>query len=185
MEIIAKVDVLGAEYTIIQETKEQRAKVSKNRDYDGYCDTTSKNIYINEISEENGYVWEDLIAHRNRAIRHELIHAFLFESGLDVSSEWAENEELVDWIAIQFPKISEMFESLGTLRSDNVDTETNYFVITDKEGKVLAVIDLEAQEVIESEEAVVYEMSTEEAEADIFSEDEEGNIYLDLEEIHN
>ena len=36
-----------------------------------------------------------------KVIRHELVHAFLFESGLSVNS-WADNEEIVDWIAIQF-----------------------------------------------------------------------------------
>lgn len=36
---------------------------------------------------------------------NEIVHAFLLESGLDENSEWARNEELVDWIAIQGPKI--------------------------------------------------------------------------------
>lgn len=37
-----------------------------------------------------------------------IIHAFLHESGLDVCS-WAHNEEMVDWLAIQFPKLYEAF----------------------------------------------------------------------------
>lgn len=39
-------------------------------------------------------------------MRHELIHAFLGESGLRSDSEWAENEEMVDYFAIQFEKIA-------------------------------------------------------------------------------
>ena len=38
-------------------------------------------------------------------LRHEIVHAFLFESGLAENSEWAYNEEMVDWIAKQGPKI--------------------------------------------------------------------------------
>jgi len=42
--------------------------------------------------------------------RHEILRAFLNESGLMDSSHqfdrgWAKNEEMVDWIAIQGPKI--------------------------------------------------------------------------------
>ena len=44
--------------------------------------------------------------------RHELIHAFLYESGLD-SCSWAYNEEIVDWLAIQWHKINAAFDQLG------------------------------------------------------------------------
>jgi hypothetical protein len=44
-----------------------------------------------------------------RVVRHEIVHAFLMESGLDESSNpadaWATNEEMVDWFARQGPKI--------------------------------------------------------------------------------
>ena len=42
-------------------------------------------------------------------IRHEIIHAFLYESGMkecsSATQSWVENEEMVDWFAIQIPKI--------------------------------------------------------------------------------
>lgn len=115
MKEIAKVNVLGTEYTILQESKEERSKFSTVKDYDGCCDFSTKNIYIAEISEENDYYWEDYKAHRDKTIRHELVHAFLFESGLDNNSEWARNEEIIDWIAIQIPKISKMMSELEIL----------------------------------------------------------------------
>ncbi|WP_461218455.1 hypothetical protein [Lapidilactobacillus salsurivasis] len=52
---------------------------------------------------------EDLEVYTRKTLRHELIHAFLYESGLDANSEWARNEEIVDWIAIQFPKLQIVF----------------------------------------------------------------------------
>jgi hypothetical protein len=57
---------------------------------------------------------EDMEAYKKKVIRHEVIHAFFFESGLGDSS-YGKNEELVDWIAMQFPKIAEVFEELGVM----------------------------------------------------------------------
>jgi hypothetical protein len=47
-------------------------------------------------------------------MRHELVHAFLFESGLHNDS-WAANEAAVDWIANQFPKILKAFQEAGCI----------------------------------------------------------------------
>ncbi len=47
--------------------------------------------------------------------RHEIIHAFLFESGLAENSEWAQNEEMVDFFAIQFPKLMEVFKNADAI----------------------------------------------------------------------
>ena len=51
----------------------------------------------------------------NKVKRHEIIHAFLFESGLAENSAWAQNEEMVDFFAIQFPKLLKAFETAGAL----------------------------------------------------------------------
>ena len=52
-------------------------------------------------------------------LRHEIVHAFLEESGLSTNSDsidaWARNEEIVDWIAIQGPKIYAAWEKVGSV----------------------------------------------------------------------
>ena len=48
-------------------------------------------------------------------MRHEIIHAFLCESGLAENSDWATNEELVDWIAIQAPKLIKAWKDADAL----------------------------------------------------------------------
>ena len=68
----------------------------------GYCDYTIKTIVALdganiEYADKKVFVRDTLI--------HEAIHAFLNESGLKGSSEWAGNEEMVDWFANQFYKI--------------------------------------------------------------------------------
>ena len=70
---------------------------------DGYCDETTKTIVVDEMKPDD-HSKLNLKEYQNKVTRHELIHAFLFESGLAESSPWARNEEMVDWIASQFPK---------------------------------------------------------------------------------
>lgn len=56
---------------------------------------------------------------KKRILRHELLHAFMYESGLWCNSFgvniWAENEEMTDWFAIQSPKIFELYKDLNLL----------------------------------------------------------------------
>ena len=99
------VNVLGVKYTI----KESNKLVDSNlENADGYCDFTTKTIIIDTFKDSPGAV-KDLDAYRKHVIRHELVHAFLFESGLD-SCSWGRNEEVVDWMACQFPKLLKVFE---------------------------------------------------------------------------
>lgn len=80
---------------------------------DGYCDHTTKEIVIAASYERPDSVG-DLDEYRKRVIRHELVHAFLFESGLG-SESWGHDEEIVDWIAYQFPKMQQAFKELNAI----------------------------------------------------------------------
>jgi hypothetical protein len=104
-----KVKVLGTEYEILTRTAEDDAILDTR---DGYCDTSVKKIIISNLRPQSDSKL-DLRVVRNNIIRHEIIHAFLYESGLDVNSEWGSDETLVDWIALQFPKMAEAFEAAG------------------------------------------------------------------------
>lgn len=105
------VDVLGTRYTL---TESDRLKDTVLNDgADGYCDQSTKQIVIDTFQ---GYPdsLADLESYRKQVIRHELTHAFLFESGLG-SNSWGTNEEIVDWIASQFPKMADAFEKVNAL----------------------------------------------------------------------
>ena len=101
-----QIDVLGTSYSIRQSNKVENLNLE---DADGYCDHSVKSIVIDTFKDSPGSL-EDLDEYKKQVIRHEVIHAFLFESGLDTNS-WARNEEIVDWFAIQFPKLLKAFES--------------------------------------------------------------------------
>lgn len=99
--------VLGEPYKILVSNKEKHPYLSK---CDGFCDASIKTIIVDDCNETgDGYI-KDMESYRMKVTRHELVHAFLYESGLDGCSDWATNEEIVDWIALQFPKMLKAFQ---------------------------------------------------------------------------
>lgn len=113
-----KVDILGTTYTINKEVDEEQD--SRMKDLYGFCDYTTKEIGLaKDILEKEDNSMTDLQSFQNKVLRHEIIHAYLYESGLNENSNksisWAENEEMIDWIAIQSPKILKTFQQLNIL----------------------------------------------------------------------
>lgn len=107
----SKVNILGTEYTINHLKKENDPKLN---DYDGYCDVTTKRIVICDFETDPNSV-EDLDAYKNSVLRHEIVHAFMFESGLKSECPFANDEVCVDWIALQSPKMFKLWQEMGVL----------------------------------------------------------------------
>lgn len=106
-----KIKILGTEYEIITQKESENRKLEGSN---GLCEIYSKKIILSEI-EDDIHNYDNLNLYKNRVLRHEIIHAFFAESGLRSNSEYAENEELVDWIAIQVPKMLKIFQELNIL----------------------------------------------------------------------
>lgn len=103
-----KVNILGTEYSIeIDDTLEKT-------EFDGLCKEYDKRISIrNAGSMLNDDDSTDIKKIRfDEVLRHEIIHAFFYESGLD---DYSRNEQLVDWIAKQFPKLEKAFKEADCL----------------------------------------------------------------------
>lgn len=115
------IDVLGTEYTIEQRTKDTDPFLSR---IDGYCDKTSKLIVITK--KEKDCELANFEVYRKKILRHEIIHAFLFESGLheNWTHEMGHDETYVDWIAVQFPKILKAFQKLGAVTNRRKSNDT-------------------------------------------------------------
>lgn len=106
------VNVLGTEYQII------RAKPCEDGGLticDGYCDDSVKKIVVSNEDKKDVNSKADILAVRRKQIRHEIIHAFLFESGLAENSDWAQNEEIVDWFAIQGLKVYKAWQEADAI----------------------------------------------------------------------
>ena len=104
-----KVNILGQEYNIV-ETDPSEDRVLK--DVDGYCDPSVKVCVIDSQKDKDPDSLKDMEVYKRKVTRHELIHAFLYESGLGPECSWA-TEEMVDWLASQFPKMAAVFQSAG------------------------------------------------------------------------
>lgn len=103
------VNILGTEYTI-----EQRKL--NNEDIDGFTDNTSKLIVIRSDNINNVGDFDYL---QKKQLRHEIIHAFMSESGLQCNwqhiEQFGHDETTVDWFTIQSPKIFKVFTELDLL----------------------------------------------------------------------
>lgn len=117
-----KIDILGTEYRI-EIHKVSEDSYMEKKGLAGYCEEENKLIVVADMSEEKYFVGMDEKAqetYRKKTLRHEIMNAFLNESGLSDSSNrfdgaWAKNEEMVDWLAIQSPKIFSTFKKMNIL----------------------------------------------------------------------
>ena len=100
-----EVNILGTDYEIKYETRMENPKLINAN---GLCEFWAKKIIIDKIEPDpNNY--ENITEFEKKVIRHEIIHAFLGESGL---RQYRDDETLVDWFAVQFHKIEEVFKEL-------------------------------------------------------------------------
>lgn len=104
-----KINILGTKYRI-------KCKKLGNADFDGETDYTRKRIIIRIDNYNNVGDFKWL---QKKQLRHEIIHAFMSESGLQSNwkhvEEFGHDETVVDWFAIQSPKIYKVFAELDIL----------------------------------------------------------------------
>lgn len=104
-----KINVLGTEYVV-------EFKELNDEDIDGFCDNTQKLIVIRSDNENKVGDFKYL---QKKQLRHEIIHAFMSESGLQCNwqhiEQFGHDETTIDWFAIQSPKIFRVFAELKLL----------------------------------------------------------------------
>lgn len=116
------VNVLGQPYEIIRKRYEEDEAFARSS-IDGYQDGYNHIIVVCDMHTHPLWSHEDESAIQEchkQTLRHEIVHAFLDESGLTFSTcvfdrGWAKNEEMVDWIAWQGPKIYQAWKEAGAV----------------------------------------------------------------------
>lgn len=116
------VNVLGQSYKIIFKNYTDDEAFSQEK-IAGYCDNYTHAIVICKMQSYPGWEHEPektCEEAQKEGLRHEIVHAFLCESGLNSSSNscdrpWARNEEMVDWIALQGTKIYKAWQEAGAI----------------------------------------------------------------------
>lgn len=101
------VNVLGTEYTVKLDVARRDDKYLE--ELDGYTDETSRTIVVSDCKSTN---YDNPQEYKDRVLLHEVIHSFLNESGLPKGTcDW-HCEEMVEWMAMQMPKIVAAYEYL-------------------------------------------------------------------------
>lgn len=116
-----KLNVLGTEYSIAVK-KYSEDEYFKQAACNGYCSQIRKEIVVCDMATYPGWEHEPQETrdiNKRLTLRHEIVHAFFNESGLSCNSNsvdaWARNEEMVDWFALQGPKIYRAWQEAGAL----------------------------------------------------------------------
>lgn len=117
-----KINILGTTYRV-RWVKDGQDEFMDKMQYGGYCDGVSREIVLLDLRTVKD--WKDepqekIDREERRTLRHEIVHAFLNESGLQFNSfapegAWAKNEEMVDWIALQGPKLVKAWTAAGCM----------------------------------------------------------------------
>ena len=103
-----RIYVLGQEYAIqVKKPGEDDGFRNGHMGANGFISPHEKIIVLADKSKPD---WTDkekrfFREHLRKTLRHEIVHAFLAESGLGNNTYapggWAKNEEMVDWFAMQ------------------------------------------------------------------------------------
>lgn len=101
------INVLGVDYEIIKQNDNPKLK-----DADGLCEWISKKIYYTDGYIEEDDALENIEWYIHKVIRHEALHALFAEMGV---KKWMLDEELVDMLAMQYPKIRKILDECDAL----------------------------------------------------------------------
>lgn len=102
-------NILGTEYTF-----EHNIQLLNDMCADGVCQQYNKRIAVREIADmlEDSDNVEAKKMRYNEVCRHEVIHAFFGESGLE---GYNNDEALVVFLSVNFPKMAKIFAENGWL----------------------------------------------------------------------
>lgn len=106
-----KINILGTMYELRKTSQKYDERL---KGLDGYHDGYGKIICVNKEFDnaKNVDIINGMKPYKKEVLRHEIIHAFFFESGL---IEYSDNENIVNFIAVQFPKLLDIFKKVGAL----------------------------------------------------------------------
>ena len=134
------VDVLGIPYSV---NITPEADDPKLESMDGYTDPSIKRIVISDVHRrpDDPENVQDQDWFQRTIIRHELIHAFVVESGCQ-DALW-HSEDMVRWLAYMFPRLVDAFKEAKAMEPEKpiysaVD-ELNYYSSVSESEKGVAI----------------------------------------------
>lgn len=106
---VVVVNILGTKYKILVQSEEENPKL---KDANGLCEWVSKKIIIDTSFKNEPGALENIDEYIHKVLRHEAFHALFAEMGIRA---WMEDEDLIDALAMQYPKIKDIMDYLDNL----------------------------------------------------------------------
>lgn len=109
------INILGTLYRVDMVPESEDPKLE---DMDGYMDPSIKRIVVADVKQRpaDKESVHNMEWFQKNIVRHELIHAFITESGLE-DAFW-HNEDMVRWLAYMFPRLLAAFKEAGALEPE-------------------------------------------------------------------
>lgn len=100
-------NILGTEYKLIIDTE-----YCANAFADGITERYERKIYMRNVRDmlEKDAPIQAKQKRYNETLRHEIVHAFLFEAGLEA---YGCDETLVQWLAAKMPQVTNCLKEMG------------------------------------------------------------------------
>lgn len=104
-------NIFGVPYKVKVQTEIENLKL---RGADGLCEFYSKEIILDTTQRNHEQALNNIEEYYHKVLRHEAFHAMFHEAGLDC---YAEDEKLVDALAILYPRIAPVMEKIESLNT--------------------------------------------------------------------
>ena len=104
-----KINILGTEWKI--KITDPEYKKFKSLNATGLCEVHSKEILIANLKEDDK-TYDNYKRFIDEIFKHEIIHAFFYESGL---KQYYYDETLVEALSILIPKMNKVFKELNLI----------------------------------------------------------------------
>lgn len=110
-----EINILGERYEVVIETEDVNPKL---KDADGICEVYSKKLILDLSYTKDPDCFDNITEYVHKVLRHEAFHAFFAEMGI---KGWFQDEELVDMLAMQYPKIRKIMDECDSLKLEGVN----------------------------------------------------------------
>lgn len=112
-ELPSEIIVLGKTYQIYYLPEEVDKELE---DKYGYADQVETKVVIDtSVIDDCKNDKRRALELLKRTLRHEIVHCYFFECGLDDQTPFARNETLIDWLALKLPDIFSNMKQKGLL----------------------------------------------------------------------
>lgn len=111
------IDILGTPYNIKFQTSNENVKLD-TLDANGLAELYSKELIIRTGYEDDPNSFKNITEFREKVLRHEVLHAFFHECGLDC---YGDDKTLVNFLALQFPKMQAIMEKAKDIHKEVIE----------------------------------------------------------------